>query len=206
MTGLRERKKQQTRDLIVDHAGRLFGSNGYEATTVEDIAAACDVSVGTVYNYFGTKTAILLAHLEDEVTQMMRAGDGVLAKPPHDLASAVAALLDIYITGFAAIDRELLREVFAAGFAPSPDVLPDLIRFDELLISQLATLLVGFGDQLRPGADRADAVALFYSILGTQLIMYLSVETITARSLRRTVAQQIRLACAGVCAPEQEPQ
>jgi AcrR family transcriptional regulator len=205
MTGLRERKKKLTRNLIIERAGALFGSNGFAATTMEDIAAACDVSVGTVYNYFGTKTAILLAHLEGEVTQMMRAGDGVLAKPPRDLASAVTALLDIYIAGIAGIDRELLREVFAAGFAPSPDLLPDLIRFDELLISQLATLLVGFDDQLRPGTDRADAVALFYSILGTQLIMYLSVETITARNLRRTVSQQINLACEGVCAPEQEP-
>lgn len=205
MTGLRERKKQQTRDLIVTRAGELFGSSGFASTTIEDIAASCDVSVGTVYNYFGTKTALLLAHLEDEVTHMMRAGDGVLTAPPQNLAAAVTALLDIYITGFAGIDRELLREVFATGFAPSPDVLPELIRFDELLIGQLATLLVGFDDQLRPGTDRADAVALFYSVLGTQLIMYLSVGTMTARSLRRTVARQIRLACAGVCAREHEP-
>ncbi len=205
MSGLRERKKQQTRDRIVQRAGALFAEAGFDTTTIEDIAADSDVSVGTVYNYFGTKSTILLAHLEDEVGEMMRAGDEVLATPPDDLAAAVCALVDIYVAGMAEIDRDLLREVFAAGFGPTPDFLPELIRFDELLISQLATLLAGFDDQLRPDVDRADVVALFYSILATQLLMYVSVPTTTARSARRTIARHVQLACAGICAPEREP-
>lgn len=205
MSGLRERKKQQTRDLIVERAGSLFATAGFDATTMEDIAAASDVSVGTVYNYFGSKNTILLAHLEDEVGEMMRAGDEVLADPPDDVAAAVCALVDTYVMGMAQIDRDLLRELFATGFGPSPDFLPELIRFDELFISQLAVLLAGFDHELRPGTDPADAVALFYSILATQLILYVSVRTTTIRSVRGTVARHIQLTCAGICAPEREP-
>ena len=204
MPGLRERKKQHTRNLIVQQAGELFATAGFDATTVEDIAAACDVSVGTVYNYFGNKNTILLAHLEDEVGEMIRSGATVLAAPPDTLTNAVCALTDIYIDGMAGIERPLLRELFAAGFGPSPDVLPELMRFDDMLIGQLTALLAEFDEQLTPGSDPDDAVALFYSILITQLLVYVSVPATTSAAVRSTVTRHIRLACAGVCAPERD--
>src|SRR5216684_3869976 len=58
---LRERKKQQTRELIVETALELFSEHGYQATTVADIAASADVSERTVFAYFLTKEDILFA-------------------------------------------------------------------------------------------------------------------------------------------------
>jgi AcrR family transcriptional regulator len=55
MTGLRERKKQQTRQRISDIATGLFLERGFEAVTVAEIAEAAEVSVNTVYNYFPAK-------------------------------------------------------------------------------------------------------------------------------------------------------
>ena len=48
--GLRERKKQQTRQLIADTARTLFAGRGFEAVTVAEIARAADVSEATVFN------------------------------------------------------------------------------------------------------------------------------------------------------------
>lgn len=61
--GLRSRKKAQRRQDILNVAGRLFNENGFDATTMVEIAEKTGVSPPTVFNYFGTKENILTALL-----------------------------------------------------------------------------------------------------------------------------------------------
>ncbi|MFD6223699.1 TetR family transcriptional regulator [Nocardia asteroides] len=63
--GLRERKKQQTRAAIVDIGLSLCDTQGFDATTVEQIAAGADVSPRTVNRYFPMKEDIVLAPIDD---------------------------------------------------------------------------------------------------------------------------------------------
>nr|WP_167538567.1 TetR family transcriptional regulator [Streptomyces albofaciens] len=69
--GLRERKKIQTRQAIRRAAYRLFEERGYEATHVDRIAEAADVSPSTVFRYFPTKEDIVLT---DEYDALLEAG------------------------------------------------------------------------------------------------------------------------------------
>jgi len=76
--GLRERKKQKTRWAIQEHALRLFAQQGYDATTVEQIAEAAEISPSTFFRYFKTKEDLVV---EDRYDDMMLAV--IEATPPE---------------------------------------------------------------------------------------------------------------------------
>ena len=72
--GLRERKKQRTRETIARAGHELFAERGYHATTLPDIAEAADVSTRTIFAYFPSKEEILFsdfAVMKDALAQAL---------------------------------------------------------------------------------------------------------------------------------------
>ncbi len=78
---LRERKKARTREAIMDAALDLFEVKGYDATTVEDIAAAAEVSPRTFFRYFESKLDLIMARSDTKHTLL---GPLLLARPSDE--------------------------------------------------------------------------------------------------------------------------
>lgn len=88
MAGLRERKKMRTRSSVQREALRLFREQGYQATTVEQVAEAADVSPSTVFRYFPSKEDLLV--LDDHLPLSAALARAFQEQPSH--VPALAAL------------------------------------------------------------------------------------------------------------------
>jgi AcrR family transcriptional regulator len=129
--GLRERKKQQTRQHIAETARALFVERGFEAVTVAEIARAADVSQQTVFNYFPTKEDLVfwrLGAFEDDLLATVRdrpPGEsaltafrryllgvrGLLRSPEREAREHLAALTRVIVESPALLARE--QQIFA---------------------------------------------------------------------------------------------
>ncbi|BAJ30539.1 MULTISPECIES: TetR family transcriptional regulator [Kitasatospora] len=113
---LRERKKLKTRQSLRREAMRLFAEQGWEATTVDQIAAAAEVSPSTFFRYFPTKEDLLLT---DEYDPLM--AEAIRARPADEpfLVSARTVLVGL-VRRIAAVERdELYRRMRLATSVPS---------------------------------------------------------------------------------------
>jgi AcrR family transcriptional regulator len=135
--GLRERKKAKTRAAIRRHALQLFRKQGYERTTVEQIADAAEVSPATFYRYFPTKEDVVLQDDLDLLTIE------ALEAQPSSL-SPIAALRAAVAETVASLSPEevaRLRETSEMSLSV-PEIraraLDELIRTIELMTQILA--------------------------------------------------------------------
>ena len=104
--GLRERKKARTRAVIQRHAFRLFREQGYEATTVAQIAEAAEISESTFFRYFPTKEHVVLWNVLQP-----RVMEAIQAQPAtYGPIRALRTALREAIGGLSAEEAAVLRE------------------------------------------------------------------------------------------------
>ncbi|MEV4936818.1 TetR/AcrR family transcriptional regulator [Streptomyces zaomyceticus] len=156
--GLRESKKQETRQLISDHATRLFIEQGFEQTTIAEIATAARVAKKTVTNYFPRKEDMALDHHEEFTATLARAvagraaGESALAVLRREFAAAVESCDPV--AGFAGPE-------FARMIAESPTLTTRLRELHDLREEALAEALAAAAPADSPPiAPRAAAALL----------------------------------------------
>lgn len=90
---LRQRHALETRRSIVAAATALFVEQGYEATTVDEIASRADVSPRTFFRYFATKEALLFHDLDERLAQIKEQFE---SRPPDEpVADSLVAVLSV---------------------------------------------------------------------------------------------------------------
>jgi AcrR family transcriptional regulator len=111
--GRRERKKRRTRDTIQREAVRLFQEQGFEATTIDQIAEAADVAASTVFHHFATKEDLII---QDEFDSLIAS---VLKRQPLGvpLAEAMRTAVNDALAEIPRPDLELQLARARLGFA-----------------------------------------------------------------------------------------
>jgi TetR/AcrR family transcriptional regulator, cholesterol catabolism regulator len=115
--GRRQRKKLETKDRIFECAVALFASQGYDATTIEDIGECADVSRATVFNYFARKEDIVfewIARRRAEVATILGAGEHEPSDTASRLRRAFRALAHAYEDD-SATGRAMVRAFLRVG-------------------------------------------------------------------------------------------
>jgi AcrR family transcriptional regulator len=135
--GLRERKKAKTRAAIQDQAMRLFREQGYDGTTVEQIAEAAEVSPSTFFRYFGTKEDVVAYDALDPLVMAAWRSQPADVKPIEAMRKA---MWDV----FASMDQGDVDEMMDRG---------------RLLFGQPELRQAAIGELVRTGRMVADELA-----------------------------------------------
>jgi AcrR family transcriptional regulator len=164
VSGLRERKKQRTREQIVEAAYTLFAERGFQATTVADIAAAADIAPRTFFAYFPSKEDVVFHDFDGLFESLEEA----IQSRPEDEATidALRRWLDrnLPVKNEESADAVLRKRMCM--------VEPQLAAHQQHILSKLEDVLrVGVArdlgtepDALRPKLVAAAAVAAMASI------------------------------------------
>ncbi|MDQ8044666.1 MAG: helix-turn-helix domain-containing protein [Solirubrobacteraceae bacterium] len=176
MAGLRERKKAQTRLRISDIATGLFLERGFDAVTVAEIARAAEVSVKTVFNYFGAKEDLLfdrepewLAAL-DAFADLRSPGRGLVRVLRDDIAIRWPS---IPLGEWARLDDRAVRNRrhFLAMIDAHPGLVSRRLQMAERQREHLtAVVMLDFDDPRSPEAITAAALVTgAYEAVGKEL-------------------------------------
>jgi AcrR family transcriptional regulator len=191
--GLRERKKQHTRQLLAATARRLFTERGFEQVSVAEIARVANVSEPTVFNYFPTKEDLVFSGLEQFESKLLAA---ISERPQGESVLDAFSRFVLEPRGFFVAEDE--------GAAGELIALSRMIARSPALLAREQQIFAGYTDALadliateanaRPGDLRPSVVASALIGVHRALIAYvreqLWQEPLDRRRLARTVRRR----------------
>jgi AcrR family transcriptional regulator len=185
---LRERQKAEREKRILSAAVHRFRADGYRHARIEDLAEAADVSVGTVYNYYGTKGDILIAVVSMEVEEVLAEGQALVDCPPGDLCEALLALTICYYDhSLHYLTKEMWRQAIGLSIE-APDT-PNGRRYAELdarLAAQVGDLIHRFQEAggIAPDLDAEALGRVLFHNLNQLFTAFVTDDAMTLDALR----------------------
>jgi AcrR family transcriptional regulator len=167
--GLRQIKRERLRRHLEDVALGLFDQQGFDATTVEEIAAVAGVSPRTFFRYFAAKEDVLLVVMDEVQHEMLTA---VKANYDGSPASLLAALV-VFSEGLDQRRSALLRSSRLLG---QPALYPSRLRHSRALEDALSVVLAGCDGSPEPGAHHRRLAALAACAMSISMRIWLEAQ------------------------------
>lgn len=112
--GLRVRQRKARKEAILAAANSLFSTDGFDVTSVQSIADRAMVSAQTVYTYFGSKAAIVMAIIVEADADLMSKADALVQRCDGNPAEDMKALLSLMVSeSLKTMDEKTWRQVLA---------------------------------------------------------------------------------------------
>ena len=164
----RERRRHKARLAIARAAMRLFHERGYDATTVQDIAEAADISYRTFFRYFATKEEVVFPNVDLDLTEF-EAAIGAIPADEHPWPGVRSALVDV-IARFAESSSGFSADVLRV-WIEDPGMAGPYARFNRRWIEAVTR---AWEPHCRPpGPDAAlDAEVAAQTIIGAALAAF----------------------------------
>jgi AcrR family transcriptional regulator len=201
--GRREKQKQIRAAAIVAAAGRLFTSKGYEATAMEDIAIEAGLAVGTVYNYFPSKSELLLAIVRDDTREVAASVEAIAKDLPAEPADALAAICGAYLELLPRHDRALWREMLRAALASPNTLAQGLFASDAALVAQLVTVLGEFQSRgiIESRFEPGRAAVALYSLFITWFMAWVASDELELGAVAELIRDGVEVVLHGLLEP-----
>jgi AcrR family transcriptional regulator len=196
-TGLRERKKQQTRSAIAEAAARLFAAGGFDAVTVADVAREAQVSVGTVFNYFPAKEDLFYGRMQDFGVALV---DAVRERPTGE--SVLAAFRRFVLDGTDGLADAERADAIATAMRTVSESPALRAREREIVARSTRALAELITEETGSAAGDVEPHVVANALIGAQqaLVAYVH-EAVLAGARGRALARQARSAGERAFAP-----
>jgi AcrR family transcriptional regulator len=202
-SGLRARKKLESRAAILEATSRLIEQHGYDATTMRDIAEAAGVSHQTLYNYFPTKALIVHGMLTGEQERFVARINRLLDDESMDLLAILDGVVKLRLEVMGRDHRPLWREVVSLLFREENEFFGLLSQNYDLAQARLSTF---FARAQKRGALSGDVevgvlAQAVYAIVNFAMLQFIAEPNTTRTAIRSRVGAQLRL----LLAPHLQP-
>lgn len=205
MANLRERKKEQTRIKIQNVSLTLFEKLGYEKATMGIIASEAEIGLGTLYNYFPSKTVLFFSIIERSIESSLSELEKIIHSE-MTLLESLRAFFNVYMKSFSTYGRNIWRDLFREIIFRDPMGYEKIKEIDQNFITQLNKLLCA--RTIEFGANKAvklsTASQALYSLLGFHILCFVTDNAVSLPQIIDSLMEQTSFIMEGLIALEKD--
>ncbi|GGM38147.1 TetR family transcriptional regulator [Paraliobacillus quinghaiensis] len=195
MASLREQKKYQNQQKIINEATKSFLEKGYQETRIAEIAKKANMGTGTIYNYYPSKGSLLLAVLEDEFTRLKEDNQGVSVIPEgENLVEKITYFVKLITRFFDDFPKKFWREithVMTEDAEESNGIRRGVFGLDQDLMNHLKVIIEDHKNDTHVPIDSVQATEVIYNIVMMESMLFIYQDEMSYQQLVDRIEQQI---------------